>query len=245
MRLNSILLSIFAKNMKFGSDMPSIRLRYQTLSNIYINTVVAFCMILLDALRWLSGAFPGDNFRVTFCFIPCCASLVFLRQGSITISCVLSSICMLIMNVIVSDFGREPMAGFGGIIGVSMLNFFLATSIKMYSITIISAIVLFGVYFHRILEIFRFTLDDEQHKQIISLLFVGIAVLTRLINSTFNTKDHRNENLGFGLYQTTPDRRLSRLRLYKLHRQKMFLYLPCPMRSVILSTLLEEALIIS
>jgi len=59
---NSFLLSIFAKNVRFGSDVPSMIRRYQILSTLYVNIALLLLIMSYDLLAWLAFSLHDAGF---------------------------------------------------------------------------------------------------------------------------------------------------------------------------------------
>ena len=184
MSLSAFLLSTFAKNTRFGSDIESIRLRYQALSVIYIDLSVGSVLIIFDSLTWTIIRLPS-SFNSSICtFLFTSVALVLLRHDKTNLSCIVSMVGMLSTNFAGSNFGGEPVVGAIGVLGCCVLNFFLAYSLEAYLVTTALSIVLLGVYLPKINDIFKLTLNDEQFKQGIILL-ITIVILFMVISVAF------------------------------------------------------------
>ena len=185
MSLNTFLLSTFAKNTRFGPDIQSMRLRYQTLSVIYIDLGISLILIIFDFVLWIALRLP-TAFYASICFGLCSTiALILLRQDKAHLSCIMSMIAMITTNFIGSGFGKEPIVGIGGVLGCSVVNFFLAYSPQVYTAsTGILLVLLVGVYVPGVNDIFQLTFSDEQSKQIIILL-VTMSLVFIYVSAAF------------------------------------------------------------
>ena len=184
MSFSALLLSTFAKNTRFGSDIESIRLRFQALSVIYIDLSVCVVLIIFDFLTWATVRLPSA-FNSSLCFYLCMSiALPLLRQNKINLACIMSIIALLATNYVGSNFGGEPVIGFTGLLACSVLNFFLAYSVAVYIVTTALSIAMLGWYVQKIHTIFQITISDEQSKQVIILL-VTMCVLFITISAAF------------------------------------------------------------
>ena len=128
MQINSLLLYIFAKNIKFGPDVASSIKRSQTLAIIYIY-LASICKVgLFETSLWLILPDASPPFLIYFALL--CASFGFLclRNGKPNASVAIMLTYMHLGSLTVSCVGHHPVAAFYCLYPIVIVGFFLTSS---------------------------------------------------------------------------------------------------------------------
>ena len=176
MTFHSLLLSLFTNRADYSSDIQSMRLRHQVLSMIYMNINAAITVTLLDILAWTTIR-PPNPFHLTAFTVPLAlVSLLCLRCGKIKSSCDTAAIYLYSANLFLSDFGREPLIGIIGLLGVIVLNFFIARSVQVFVKGLVFGILLLGFHIWKALEMIQASSGDAESKSMMIVLTTGIMI---------------------------------------------------------------------
>jgi len=187
-RTNTFLLSIFTNNRRFGSDAESLNQRLQCLSIICINLATDICIFLFQMMIWYF--FPSQNpyfmLLITlplsaFCFIA-------LRRKNLVLSAFFSMLKIHISSLICGYVQNFPIPALYGIMMYPTMTMFLTPSLKLQLLNMLFCICEFLYNSHKVIEIYKATLTDEQQRQIIGLIPTAINCIVILCGATIIQK---------------------------------------------------------
>jgi len=173
--MNSYPLNKFASNTKFRSDLKSSLLRFQSLSIIYVNFVIAFVVLGMEIVLRFSGKeySPGMR-RIISITIP--LSLYLLRKGHRNLSAALILGSTSLLNHYASVHLNLPLAALSAQAANPVFGFCLTDSKKLCLMNIISDIFQIG----RLQDMFQVTMTNEQYVQIYAHSFLSILIFVSL-----------------------------------------------------------------
>jgi len=175
MSINTFLLSIFAKDIKFASDVKSYLLRYQILSLIYVNLALSFVIIGYDLLALLVLKFPDAGF-FTLVGTPYVVAITYLmRKGKHEAAAIVMIPYMHTINFSASSYCGYHLSSIFALMVFTPFSFFLRLPQRVRNLSLIVGMLEFYYYVARASEIFEVTLTVEQSKQILTLIAAGVA----------------------------------------------------------------------
>jgi len=190
--LNSFLLSIFAKNIRFGSDINSLRKRYQLLAVIYFYVTLFIAVVAFETITYflfnLSDAQVLPLISTVFTIL----AFILLRKGKINCATNLIIVYWHVMNFSAGFICNRTILGFYALMVAPNLFFMLNTSFKLRFWNAIFCCLQYLNHVSKILDIFKVTLTDEQSKQIYLLINCSWACLLFLFASFFIQKSIEN-----------------------------------------------------
>lgn len=175
MSVNSVLLSTFAKDIKFGTDVKSYLLRYQILSLIYVNLALSIVIIGYDLLALLVLKFPDAGF-FTLVGTPYVVAITYLlRTGRHELAAVVMIPYMHTINFSASSYCGYHLSSIFALMVFTHFSFFLRLPTKVRNLSLIVGMFEFCYYVAKSYAIFEVTLTEEQSKQILTLIAAGVA----------------------------------------------------------------------
>jgi len=172
--LNTTLLSIFAKNERFGQDVYSLHRRYQSLTIIYTNLGVNSLIFVYNLITWMFFNNPDPYLMFFVCCPLALTSLHFLRNKDLDAATTVLVIEMHASGLIASYTTNVPLVGIYSIMMYPFFIFSLTSSLNLHILS--AAICAYEYYFNigRVIKIFEVTLTDEQTRQINLFIYGGV-----------------------------------------------------------------------
>ena len=171
MTISNLLLSTFAKNLRFGTDIKSMHKRFQILSIIYVNLIhFGIC-----ATYELTSSFTTNTFNYAVTLVTALTTIIvlcLLRQGHSESAIAATIAELLCINFYEGHVLRQPLSGIYGLMMVAGFAFCLSPSFKTQIIFFICASYECRHYISIIKEIFKVTLSADQEKQM-NLLYAA------------------------------------------------------------------------
>ena len=135
MSINAFLLSIFAKDIKFGTDVKSFLLRYQILSLIYVNLALSLVIISYDLLALLVLKFPDAGF-FTLVGTPYLIAITYLlRLGKHELAAVVMIPYMHTINFSASSYCGYHLSSIFALMVFTHFSFFLRLPTKVRNLS--------------------------------------------------------------------------------------------------------------
>lgn len=186
--INSLLLSIFAKNQKFGRDVESFFRRYQILSLIYVNLAETGVFVVYNFIIWFFYDNPAPYALLIVCLPFSLLSFLFIRLKKIEASVIMLLIVMHSSNFIGSYSTNSPMPALYAVLLYPHFTFSLSSSFKVHFLNAVLCGAMFLYSALKINDMFRVTLTDEQSLQISMLIAAGIICVSFTILVSFIQK---------------------------------------------------------
>jgi len=178
--VSTFVLSIFAKNDRFGTNIMSLRRRYQALSIIYVNFSVIILLTIFTAIYQFLMEIPNAYVIFVMTLPLLLLNIYWIRAKRLNCAVVTLILAFHISNKGVSDVLDLPIVSITAIILYPYFIFFGTSSIKVY---IFNIVLCFGQFFYnikKIMKIFEVTLEPEQSRQIISLNYMSFFLVTSI-----------------------------------------------------------------
>ncbi len=176
---SSHVLSIFAQNLRFGTDVNSCSRRYRILSMIYFNIVVFFILLFNDTFLW---NFLGiTNFTYTAIagtFAP--IGLWLIRKGKDEEASLVLMIEMHVLDFCAGYITDKPVPALIALMVLPNTIFLLSTSVKFWVLNIFLVSCQYVYHSSCILSKFKVTFDEEQNIQILTGVLTSFCSLTVL-----------------------------------------------------------------
>ena len=188
MSVNNLLISMFGDGFNFGSDLTSIRKRFQILSHISVNIFLILTASGHDVFFTIFVKRP-DHF--TFLFLSCFIlglSLFCLRQGKDHLARQLTVGYLHILHLTGNYSENIPLTMLISLMRVPSICMLLGFSLK----SMIFHFLICGLQYIACVinakQIFAVGLDAQQAKQIASILLAAFLCLSSVILTSFMQK---------------------------------------------------------
>ena len=179
--INSYVLSIFARNTRFGSDVSSFVKRHQILSVIYINFAFLLIVCGFDFVAGVMLGISGSGTFTTFA-VPFVIGIIFsVHYNFADGAALLMVVYMNGMNTYGTTLVNVPMVAFYALILYPNFIFFTTSNSKIHhlnNVLVFSNLIFSG---SKVLDIFKLTLTEEQHTQVTTFIVTGGVSITSII----------------------------------------------------------------
>ena len=180
MHINTLLLSIFARDIKLGVNIESARLRYHTLISIYVTVLIGACALIYTTAQSILES-SHHPLRVSVLYFLYLASSPTVFRRATNTSTVITSLWAFVLHILATNFGNEPLVGFLSLLSVVVINSFLTSSAKVYGVTVVLSIPVYIFYAKRTYDIFYMNLNDQQSRHILNAVVTAAAVLMAIV----------------------------------------------------------------
>jgi len=174
--VSSHLLSIFAQNLRFGTDIHSCSRRYKILSLIYLNIILFVIQLSYESLTWLFLGNQNVAFTVTtLIFTPLCFWLI--KKGKDEQAAASLMLEIHVLNFCANYVTDQPMVSLVALTIFPNAIFMLSDSLIFRVSNILLCLCQYIFHVSAILGKFRVTLNDEQRFHILTGVFTSLLVL--------------------------------------------------------------------
>jgi len=163
MQINSLLLYIFARSIKFGPDVSSSLRRFQILAIIYTYLASISKVGLFEPSLWLilpNGSPPTLVFVVCFCSF---FGLLLLKNGKVDASVAVLLCYLHLGSLAVSCSGDHLVAAFYCLYPIIMAGSFLTSSLKVKLLNLLCCFFQVMNNISKIADKYEQTLSPEQY----------------------------------------------------------------------------------
>ena len=172
---NAYMLSVFAKNERFGVDVASLHRRFQVLSLIYVHLAADFMLFAFFCAASLF--FNSPPYLILLIVILTLSTFSALNQSQLTIASLLLLAKLHISNFVVSHSMNLPLVALFPILVYPILISFLSPSIRVH---ILNALLCAVDMVHNAIKIyflFQETVSTEQLRQVHAQMFTAALII--------------------------------------------------------------------
>jgi len=186
--INTFLLSIFTNNRRFGIDVESLNQRLQYLTIIYINLATDACIFIFNLT--ILYFIPSQNlYLMPLMTVPLSAScFLALRKRNLNLAAFLSMLKIHISNLICTDATNFSLSALYGIMMYPTMTMFLTPSFKLQLLNMFFCICEFLYNSHKVNEIYKVTLTEEQQRQITGVIATALNSILSICGATIIQK---------------------------------------------------------
>jgi len=169
--VNRFALSVFAKNCRFSNNFEALTRRFQTLSLVYITLLSMVLAFIFTVLAKVVLLIPQYYLVSVFSFPLLFINLYLISKQKLDTAAVTLILIFHFTNKVVADYLNCPLFGMMGFLLYPYLVSFITSSFKVILLNLTLCFVQLSYDASVVYQIFDITINEEQSRQILSLIW--------------------------------------------------------------------------